>query len=427
MLVVSAAALALAIAACGSSGGSGSSGSASTTGSSESATTKTASSSNGAVVGEVAANGEVTPPPLSGKAPAEASKALEELIPASARSVYDHYWTFSTLLPDAYTNWTPPKAPYKMCMAETYLGNTWRQGLLTKMKEAVAKMEKEGIASGPLVVTNANGNINLHQAQINQLVDGGCNVIWSFPAGPTGICKAVANARQHNVLFLTIQSPVECPDAMNVAFSEPVSGGATTATALANLMGGKGKVLLLTGIPGYTANKVRLEGAEQIFGETEVEIAGEAQGEWTASTAKSAVLQFLATHPEEINGVWDSGAMATAAAQAFEQSGRPMPKIINFSGDCSWLGYWKEHELESFSISQGPGVAGQEAIEITDRMLKGEEPKANLLLYPLPQITQSEFQSKWWKPGMTAESTCFAEPPGDRAVPPSYFDPFFKG
>lgn len=379
----------------------------------------------GKTVGIVAEDGTVTPPPSTSAVPAEAQAALDEFVPKEMHAAYDQYWTFATLGANPYADWTPPTGKVKYCLSDTFVGNTWRQGFGAKFAEIVDELDAAGKADGPLVTTNADGNINVHQSQINQLVSQGCDVIWSFPAGPTGICPAVTNAHDNGVLFITVDSPIDCEDALNIGFNEPVSGGSVTATALVNLMGGSGNVLLLNGIPGYAVTKARGDAAKAVFAEAGIEIAGEVQGDYTASTAKSAVLNFLATHPEPIDAVWDMGAMSTAAAQAFQQSGRDLPTFVNFAADCSWMGFWKDNDLTSFSVAQGPRTAAQEAANVTARLLAGEQPKANLLLYPLPQISQQLFPD-WYKSDMTVDSTCFAEPEGDIAVPDSYFDPMFQ-
>jgi ABC-type sugar transport system substrate-binding protein len=107
--------------------------------------------------------------------------------------------------------------------------------------------------------------------------------------------------------------------------------------------------------------------------------------------------------------------MGVAAGQAFEQVGRPLPRINGFSGSCSFLAYWKEKKLDSFSNAQGGGPALYTAFDVAYRMLKGQKPAVNTILTSLPEITQANFD-QWYRPGMTVQDSCFADPPDGRRV-----------
>ena len=117
-------------------------------------------------------------------------------------------------------NWTPPKAPWKFCYNDSYQGNGWRQNALDKYKALVEDYKKKGLASGDLVVTNSNNDINVQLSQLNNLVREGCNVILSIPSSPTGLCSGIKDAHDKGILVVTVELPVVCPDAINVGFNE---------------------------------------------------------------------------------------------------------------------------------------------------------------------------------------------------------------
>lgn len=228
------------------------------------------------------------------------------------------------------------------------------------------------------------------------------------------------------MLFISVESPVTCPDAINIDFNE-YYGGMQTARWLAQALGGKGNVVLINGIPGLGPTVARRQAALDVFkAYPNIRILGEVTGMWTPSIAKSAMVQFLATHPAKIDGIWDSGLTGVAAAQALQQSGRPEAKINGLPGDCSFIAYWKQHDLHSFSLSQGGAPAIYEGFGVALRMLSGQQPVVNTILYPLPEITDENLD-RWYKPTMTVQSNCFADPPDGRAVSDGFFNALFKG
>jgi ABC-type sugar transport system substrate-binding protein len=357
--------------------------------------------------------------------PTEEQKAALDLLPESLRPYYTGYWLLANIGENPYANWTPPKAPWKFCYNDSYQGNSWRQNALEKYKALVDEYKKKGLASGDLVVTNSNNDINVQLSQLNNLVREGCNVVLSIPSSPTGLCTGIKDAHDKGVLVVTVESPVTCPEAINVGFNEYFVA-AKTAKWVADSLKGKGSVFLINGIPGLAPTAARHQAALDVLSNyPNMKVLGEVEGQWTPSVAKTNTLKFLATHPQQIDGVVDSGLGEVSAWQAFEQSGRPLPKINGFVGECSYLAYVKEKGLPVYSTSQSGSAAVWTGFEVATRMLNGEKPVVSTLLMPLPEITPDNLD-KWYKPSMTVQSGCFADAPDGRRVSPEFLDQYFK-
>ena len=355
---------------------------------------------------------------------AEQADALK-LLPESLRPYYVGYWLLAEINQNPYADWTPPKGPWKFCYNDSYQGNSWRQAALDKYKALVEDYKKQGLASGDLVVTNSNNDINVQLSQLNNLVREGCNVILSIPSSPTGLCSGIKDAHDKGVLVVTVESPVTCPDAINVGFNEYFVA-AKTAKWVADAIGGKGNVFLVNGIPGLAPTLARHQAALDVLGNfPDIKVIGEVEGQWTPSVAKTNTLKFLATHPQQVDGVVDSGLAAVSVWQAFEQSGRPLPKINGFVGECSYLAYVKEKGIPVYSTSQGGGAAIWTGFDVATRMLNGEKPVVSTLLMPLPEMTPANFD-QWYKSDMTVQSSCFSDPPDGRRVSPEFLDQYFQ-
>ena len=345
---------------------------------------------------------------------AEHAKALEQ-VPESVRQYYVGYWLFAALHPTPYANWTPPRPPWQFCYNDSYQGNSWRQAALQEYRKLVAELAGHGLAKPELIVSNSNNDINVQLAQLTNMVRQGCNAIISIPSSPTGLCAGIKDAQSKGVLLVTAESPAECPEAINVDFNEYYAA-AKTAKWLAEAIGGKGGVVLENGIPGLGPTVARRQAVLDVFGHYPgIKVLGEFDGNWTPSVAKTKMLQFLATHPQPIQGVWNGALMGVAAGQAFEQVGRKLPRINGFSGSCGFLAYWKEKGLDSFAQAQGGAPALYTAFDVAYRMLKGQKPAVNTILMPLPEITQDNL-AQWYKPTMTVQDSCFADPPDGRRI-----------
>jgi hypothetical protein len=104
-----------------------------------------------------------------------------------------------------------------------------------------------------------------------------------------------------------------------------------------------------------------------------------------------------------------------------------MPKVNFSSGECAAFAFWKEHpDAVTLIASQAPAAAAYESFHVAARMLAGQKPLTNTIMYPIPELSGSKIGT-FYKPSMTVKSTCYANSPDIRAVPDTYFDGLFQG
>jgi ribose transport system substrate-binding protein len=364
----------------------------------------------------------------SAPAASAAGSSVPSYVPKSVASQYTGYEYFSKMQKDPDASYTPPaKGKATFCYATTYEGNAFQEGAIAELTKLAKEYTAAGLGKGALTVTNSNNSASLQLSQINSLVNSGCKVIFSFPASPTGLCSAVAKAVQHGDLFVTVESPVYCPNAINVTWNGyiPEYQG---ALAVMKAMGGKGNLVVTTGIPGVaigTAETYAVKDALKVY--PKVSVLGDINGEWTPSVAKTQMSSFLASHPQTVNGVIDAGAEDLAAEQALIAAGRKPVPVNSITGECSILAFWKQNpQTLALGYDQDPGAASYEAFLAAEHMLAGQKPVVNNMFYPVPTITKANFSS-WYKPSMTTSSGCIPGSPGGRAVSDSWFNAFFSG
>ena len=143
------------------------------------------------------------------------------------------------------------------------------------------------------------------------------------------------------VLVLTSDAAVDCKDAINVSRNSFVTMR-SAAEALAKAMGGKGSVLIVSGVPGTKGESVLQSAIDTaLAGYPDIKVVGKVAGNWTPSVAQSAVATFLSTNPRDIDGIIEMGEMGVAAENAFKQSGRKPVLVTAASGECAAFAYWK--------------------------------------------------------------------------------------
>ncbi len=356
--------------------------------------------------------------------PAQAA-ALAKYIPAALQKDSAGFWNWMRLGPNPYANWTPPKAPWQFCYSSAYQGNSWRVEGLEATKAAWQELKDQNLVKGSLIVADANNSATQQATQINNMVQQGCQVIFVMQPPSTGLCQAYTRANDKGVLVISMQTGTSCTDDIQVDFAE-YAAGATTAQWLVGKLGGQGTVVECKGIPGVAASETRNAAAEKVFAANPGIKVDSITSQWTASTGKSQMLQYLATHPGPVAGVWDGGTCAVPAGEALQQAGRPTPYITGFEGGCYWLAQVKESGKDSIGFPQSGGQASFAPFQIALRMLAGQKMKGNMILYPLPVIDASTF-SDYYKSSYTTSSTCNAQPAGGEPMPSGFLDQLFTG
>jgi ABC-type sugar transport system substrate-binding protein len=361
----------------------------------------------------------------TGKAGTAADAKALKKIPASVRNAYAGFWHATRIGPNPYADWKAPKGPWKFCYSSAYQGNTWRQEGLKVAQGIVADFDAKGLADGKLLASDANNNASLQATQITTMAQKGCDVILVMQPPTVGVCKAFQTAKDAGALVVVMQTGTDCTNVIQSDFGAYYAGQ-KSAQWLVNKIGDTGgTVVMCDGIPGVAAAEARQAGAADVFAKAGLKV-DHITGQWTPSTVKSEMLRYLSTHQGSLAGVWDGGVCAAAVTEALQQAGRKLPWVTGFEGGCPWLATWKETGKESFGFAASAGDGVEQAFRIALRMLAGQKPKYNTLLYPLAEITSTNF-SQYYKSGMTLNSACFAQPAGGGSVPDSYYDALFTG
>jgi ribose transport system substrate-binding protein len=178
-------------------------------------------------------------------------------VPTDAQKYYGGYWYAGNVVADPFAEWKPHPPPWQICHNDSYLGNSWRANLVAKLKALTKQLADHGLAKPDLIVTNSNGDINLELSQLKAQVAQGCGIIMTYPGSATGLCSGIKDAYNKGVLFVAIDSPVTCPEGLNVA-TNPYHRGQFGGEWIAKKLNGKGNVIVMNGQPG-TANTVAQE------------------------------------------------------------------------------------------------------------------------------------------------------------------------
>lgn len=315
--------------------------------------------------------------------------------------------------------------PWKIGYASTYAGNTWQATALDEIvNHLVPAAQKAGLVS-ELVVTQADFKDAVQIQQMRQMVDDGVDAIIICCSNVTAFNPTIEYAHSKGVPVFAYSGYVTSPYAINVAANH-MQGGYDMAKWLAEEIGGKGNVVLASGLPGAASSDAFDLGAKKAIEEyPEIKIIGEVAGKWTDQVAQTELQKFLATNPQQVDGIITQGAQENGVLNAMLQSGRDMVPIT-LGGQASAACYWRQNPdyvSKGFHIWP-PAREMAQGFDVMLRTLAGEGPKVQSMLRPVLPFSFEEVSAQLGE-DCDLNSTAFIQPSLEQWWPKEIADLYF--
>ncbi len=304
-----------------------------------------------------------------------------DLLPAEIQKDYEFVDPKMPVGPSVYKDWKPKHGPpWKLGYASNYSGNTWRAGAMDRLEKLIPEYKKYGLVKD-VVVMQSDLKDAVQIQQMRQMVDEGVDALWVCCSNITAMNDTIKYAYDKGVAVFSYSGYVTSPYAIS-ATTNYAQGGYVTTKSLLKQLGGKGNVLLVSGIPGQASCVTWDYGAHKALEEyPNVKLVGTIQGMWTDQVAQVEVQKWLATHPQKLDGIIIQSAQETGVLKALLQSGRPMIPI-SLGGEKGAACYWRKHPgwvTEGFHVWP-PGDEMELVWDIMIRTLEGQGPKIESIM-----------------------------------------------
>lgn len=288
---------------------------------------------------------------------------------------------------------------YKIFLSMSYIGNDWQAEAANMIKAMAA--HKSLADKVDLQVQVAGPNAQRQIQQINAMVQAGAQAIVVYPISPTALNQVVKNACDKGVKIFAYDAEITEPCAYNVHIDQE-EAGRVTAEWLADKLGGKGDIIVVTGVPGTSVDDQRTKAAKEVFAKhPDIKIVGEAVGMWSQAVARTELSKILATRDwNDIDGLWMQVGCFTANAMQLE-AGKQPSELLPCAGEGSNGGRIQMlpggTEVEGAASPYAPlgaprisyaspPYSGALALKLAVAALEGKEvPKRTIL--PLPIVT----------------------------------------
>ncbi len=276
-----------------------------------------------------------------------------------------------------------PGKKLKIALSNSYIGNKWRIEMENVFKAALQMEPFKSEVEGSWF--NSGNDVSKQSQQVTNLIAERVDAIVINAASPTGLNGILNQAAARGVLVVSFDNIVTTPRALKVD-TDQVKFGETLAEWLVKALGGKGNVIMVTGVAGTSVDQDRNKGADSVWARNPgIKVVSRFTGMWDSSTAERNTSAVLPSLPA-IDGIWCQGG-TDGVLKAFIAANRKLPPTAGEAenGFRKFMIGYMGHKVEGISVGQPPFLSVV-SLELARRILKKEYPKKDVSI-PFPYVT----------------------------------------
>ena len=282
-------------------------------------------------------------------------------------------------------------------LSNGYFGTEWRNQMIAGAQDQFEAYKAKGMA-GKLVVQQAGADVNQQIQDIRNMIRQGVAAITVNANSATALNGVINEAKKAGIPVISFDQAVTNRYALNVTVDH-YQWGKRYAEWLAQTLDGKGKVVVLDGIPGHPAAEARKKAAFDTFKQHPgIDVVWSGYGMWDHAKAQSTMATVIAAQPE-IDGAFVEDSMGLGVLRAFQNAHRKIPAMTG-EAQKAFLLAWKGeldagHAMKAFAQPNPPDIS-RNAIGIAVRLAAGRKLKPqpnNTIYYPIhQQVTRDNLE-----------------------------------
>jgi len=226
----------------------------------------------------------------------------------------------------------------------------------------------EVIWNGPATETDFNGQIQIMDAMINRRVDAICVA----PIDKKVMVSAVERAMKEKIPVVIFDSGIDTEQFISQVMTDNKEAGRVAARRMGEILGGKGKVIMVAVQPGGGSTMLREEGfEEEIKKFPGIQLVDKRYG--MSDYAKSLqVAENMLTAFPDVAGLFASNeSSAAGAAQALKARAGNKVKAVGFDSSPALVADLKAGVFDSLVV-QDPFQMGYQSVQNAMKSINGQ-------------------------------------------------------
>src|SRR6266851_4749244 len=285
--------------------------------------------------------------------PTTAPAAAPTTAPAAASSQYSQNLVRDAAITVDTTKYKKD-GPYTIAALTQGPGNGW--GLTYDVSIRAAADGNTNIKK--LIFTPNDGDANKEISAMEDAISQKPDAIVLDPLGSAALVAPTTRAMAAGIPVILCANGIESDNFVTRVDIDLYQAGYQAADGMAKSLGGKGNVVLFSGIAGVDAAETWKKAAEDAIKlNPNMKIIASEYAQWSVATSKEKMAAIMAANPQ-IDGVWAGGGeMALGAALAFQDAGKTQPKYGFANVLNGFLRLAKENNLVFTGVPDPPSMS----------------------------------------------------------------------
>jgi len=251
--------------------------------------------------------------------------------------------------------------------------NTWRTALRESIESEVAKYDNV-----ELLITDANDSPAKQVSDMEDLLTKGVDGLIIGAANLYVANPILDECEKEGIPVVIVDRKVSSEKYDTFVSTDHMYGAVRGLTKLMELIGGKGKIAILEGLPGAGPAVERNAGYDEVLEKyPEVEAVRQA-GDWSRASGQRVMENIITAHPD-LDGIhFDNGEMAVGGIQALRAAGIT-DDMMRASRPClTWLDGYNgglkmiKAGLGKYTILHPPRLHGSLSVNSMIQIFRGE-------------------------------------------------------
>ncbi|HEX3350381.1 MAG TPA: sugar ABC transporter substrate-binding protein [Acetobacteraceae bacterium] len=279
-----------------------------------------------------------------------------------------------------FFQWPAKKGPYRIALANGYVGNTWRIQMI-KTAKAYAELPEVKPEIKDFKVVSVGVDAAAQLGSIEDFINQGYDAIIINAVSTTGFDRVIRQANAKGVVLVPFDNQLDTDQVMQVN-EDNHQMGVLGAQWLLKYVGSKGNLLEVRGVPGNSVDRDRHEGFQDTLKKAGNFNITEVVGNWATGDSQKVTADAIAVHGH-FDGVFTQGG-SDGTVQAFIDAKQPMVPMSG-EGENNFRKQIADHAkdgLKGMSYGQSPALVAI-SIKAAISALKGNA-MPQLISIPIP-------------------------------------------
>ncbi|WP_406129202.1 substrate-binding domain-containing protein [Streptomyces canus] len=238
-----------------------------------------------------------------------------------------------------------------------------------------------------LLWNSANLDVSTQANQIDQYINAKVDAIIVVPVQADSLQAQVASAKAAGIPMLDVNASLNSTDLAASVQPDDVAAGAQEMQMMADKLGGKGKIVVLQGPIGQSAQINRQKGIDQILAKYPgIKVLAKDTANWKRDEAVNKMKNWLSGFGRIDGVVAQNDDMGLGALQALKEAGQRKP-IVGIDGIEDGLNAVKSGDFIGTSLQNGT-VELSTGLAVAAALAKKEQVNTKPV-YTMPAITKA--------------------------------------